>query len=234
MLRDKRRLNLAGAFRFPARFTFQWPVSCPKRVFAHKGSGAEAEGAGKEVRRATIVFDAIHDLITPPDKPRRSIRFRVGEERPRDRLRRVATEVRTSPEPRSPSADNWGCVRPSGEHRNPQSRKIKQLRAPTCPAPFRGRYMDDPGGAGQGEVAASSVWCPRSEREAPLRPSRLLNNPLSVRLLKKVQMQGGTRCEARDVLSTYVAAPRERDNAADGPFSAACQTMQLVGDTPPP
>jgi hypothetical protein len=46
--------------------------------------------------------------------------------------------------------------------------------------------------------------------------------PLVPRLLKKVQMQGGARCEARGVLRPYVAAPRERANAADGPFSAAC------------
>ena len=35
-------------------------------------------------------------------------------------------------------------------------------------------------------------------------------------------MQGGARCEARGVLRLYVAASRERANAADGPFSAAC------------
>jgi hypothetical protein len=46
--------------------------------------------------------------------------------------------------------------------------------------------------------------------------------PFSPRLLKKVQMQGGARCEARGVLEPYVAVPRERANAADGPFSAAC------------
>jgi hypothetical protein len=51
---------------------------------------------------------------------------------------------------------------------------------------------------------------------------RLLKNSLSPRLLKKVQMQGGERSEVRGVLATYVAAPRERANAADGPFSAAC------------
>ena len=45
----------------------------------------------------------------------------------------------------------------------------------------------------------------------------------SRRLLKKVQMQGGARCGARGVLGTYAAAPHERSNAADGPFSAACQ-----------
>ena len=50
----------------------------------------------------------------------------------------------------------------------------------------------------------------------------MLKNPFSPRLLKKVQMQGGARCEVRGVLSPYVAAPRERANAADGPFSAAC------------
>jgi hypothetical protein len=50
----------------------------------------------------------------------------------------------------------------------------------------------------------------------------MLKNPFSPRLLKKVQMQGGARGEVRGVLSPYVAAPRERANAADGPFSAAC------------
>jgi hypothetical protein len=63
----------------------------------------------------------------------------------------------------------------------------------------------------------------------------MLKHPFSPRLLKKVQMsfdrlrtlseaegQGEARCEARGVLPTYVAAPRERDNAAGGPFSAAC------------
>jgi hypothetical protein len=50
----------------------------------------------------------------------------------------------------------------------------------------------------------------------------MLKNPLSPRLLKKAQMQGGVQCEVRGVLSSYVAAPRERANAADGPFSAAC------------
>ena len=50
----------------------------------------------------------------------------------------------------------------------------------------------------------------------------MLMNSFSLRLLKKVQLQGGARCEVRDVLSAYVAAPRERYNAADGAFSAAC------------
>jgi hypothetical protein len=57
----------------------------------------------------------------------------------------------------------------------------------------------------------------------------MLENLSLVRLLKKVQMQGGVThpygwvpAEVRDVLRTYVAAPRERANAADGPFSAAC------------
>ena len=40
----------------------------------------------------------------------------------------------------------------------------------------------------------------------------MLKNPFSPRLLKKVQMQGGVRCEVRAVLSPYVAAPRERAN----------------------
>jgi hypothetical protein len=49
----------------------------------------------------------------------------------------------------------------------------------------------------------------------------MLKNPLFRRLLKKAQVQGGARCEVRGVLGPYVAAPRERANAADGPFSAA-------------
>ena len=52
--------------------------------------------------------------------------------------------------------------------------------------------------------------------------NRMLKNSFSLRLLKKIQLQGGARCEVRGVLSAYAAAPRERDNAADGPFSAAC------------
>jgi hypothetical protein len=52
--------------------------------------------------------------------------------------------------------------------------------------------------------------------------SRILKNSLFRRLLKKAQVQGDGRCEARGVLGPYVAAPRERANAADGPFSAAC------------
>jgi len=51
---------------------------------------------------------------------------------------------------------------------------------------------------------------------------RMLENPSSPRLLKKVQMLGGERCVVRGVLGPYAAAPRERANAADGPFSAAC------------
>jgi len=50
----------------------------------------------------------------------------------------------------------------------------------------------------------------------------MLKNRPSRGLLKKVQMQGGARSEVRGVLGPYVAAPRERANAADGPFSAVC------------
>ena len=59
--------------------------------------------------------------------------------------------------------------------------------------------------------------------------SGLLKGPFVRRLLKKAQMQGGVTHlrwvpgEVRGVLGSYVAAPRERANAADGPFSAACQ-----------
>ena len=41
-------------------------------------------------------------------------------------------------------------------------------------------------------------------------------------------MQGGARCEVRGVLGPYVAAPRERANAADGPFSAACKAPPTI------
>jgi hypothetical protein len=50
----------------------------------------------------------------------------------------------------------------------------------------------------------------------------MLKASLFTRLLKKGQMQGGARRAVRGVLGPYVAAPRERANAADGPFSAAC------------
>ena len=52
--------------------------------------------------------------------------------------------------------------------------------------------------------------------------SRVLKNPLFARRLKKAQVQGAARSEVRDVLSTYVAALRERRYTADGPFPAAC------------
>ena len=78
-----------------------------------------------------------------------------------------------------------------------------------------------------------------SGESASVRTSRMLKNSLSFRLLKKVQMSrdfAGRRAgypsarmsthrngyPVRGVLSSYVAAPRERNNAADGPFSAAC------------
>jgi hypothetical protein len=51
--------------------------------------------------------------------------------------------------------------------------------------------------------------------------SRILIDSLALRLLKKVQIQGGARWVARGVLTAYVAAPPERANAVDGPFSAA-------------
>jgi hypothetical protein len=64
----------------------------------------------------------------------------------------------------------------------------------------------------------------------------MLKNSLLPRLLKKVRMsfdsaqdrepverQGGARGGARGALSAYVAAPRDRANAADGPVSADCE-----------
>ena len=63
----------------------------------------------------------------------------------------------------------------------------------------------------------------------------MLKNAFSRRLLKKVQMQGGARCAGYPrewvggVLGCYVAAPRERANAADGPFSATCEGPAASG-----
>ena len=64
--------------------------------------------------------------------------------------------------------------------------------------------------------------------------SWMLKNSFRPRLLKKVQMQGGTRCEVRGVLGPYAAAPRERANAADGPFSAACEGNAVHAPLPHP
>ncbi len=58
--------------------------------------------------------------------------------------------------------------------------------------------------------------------EAGRHRCRSAHKVCSPRLLKTVRIQGGARCEVRGVLSPYVAAPRERANAVDGPFSAAC------------
>ena len=71
---------------------------------------------------------------------------------------------------------------------------------------------------------AAFFWSPARNRIKAdgKRPNRMLKNPFSPRLLKKVQMQGGARCEVRGVLSRYAAASRECANAADGSFSAAC------------
>jgi hypothetical protein len=55
----------------------------------------------------------------------------------------------------------------------------------------------------------------------------MLTNSFLPSLLKKVQMQGGTPgthplgwVQGRGVLGPYAAAPRQRSNAADAPFSA--------------
>ena len=56
--------------------------------------------------------------------------------------------------------------------------------------------------------------------------SRMLKRSILPRLLKKVQIQGGKRCEARGVLIAYAAGPRERANAVDGPFSVACKATR--------
>jgi hypothetical protein len=58
--------------------------------------------------------------------------------------------------------------------------------------------------------------------------NRTPKKPFLPRLLKKVQMQGGAGCEVRGVLGPYAAAPRERANTADGPFSAACYSPRII------
>jgi len=57
----------------------------------------------------------------------------------------------------------------------------------------------------------------------------MLKSSFMLRLLKKVHMQGGAPgthllgwVQARGVLNRYVAARRERDNAAGGAFSVTC------------
>ncbi len=49
----------------------------------------------------------------------------------------------------------------------------------------------------------------------------MVQNAFLARLRKRVQMQGGERCEVQGVRRVYVTAPRARANAADGPVSAA-------------
>ena len=71
-------------------------------------------------------------------------------------------------------------------------------------------------------LAVAGLLPPSIYLTGPEKLSRLPKNLPFRRLLKKVQMQGGACCEARGVLRPYVAAPRERANAAGGPFSAAC------------
>jgi len=78
-------------------------------------------------------------------------------------------------------------------------------------------------------VILSDETRPRCPEDIPRSALRLPKNSSSPRLLKRAQMQGGApgtrpsgRVQVRGVLCTYVAVPRERVNAADGPFSAAC------------
>ncbi len=73
-----------------------------------------------------------------------------------------------------------------------------------------------------GDMVIPECRVPFFEQRHPMLLHGLLKNPFLCRPLKKVQMPGGARCEVRGVLRPYVAAPRERANAADGPFSAAC------------
>jgi len=73
-----------------------------------------------------------------------------------------------------------------------------------------------------GHMVTPEHRVPFFEERHPMLLHRLLKNPFLCGPLKKVQMPGGARCEVRGVLRPYVAAPRERANAADGPFSAAC------------
>ena len=72
--------------------------------------------------------------------------------------------------------------------------------------------------AGQGAGKESRRERRRSPSEGFPGNQQVAEELVLLRLLKKVQMQGGARCEMRGVLGTYVAASRERDNAADGLF----------------
>ena len=87
-------------------------------------------------------------------------------------------------------------------------------------------------GAAFGALFALMSWLVRRRsgwRNARSPGSRMLKNSFLPRLLKKAQMQGGLRCEVRGVLGPYAAAPRERTNAADGPFSAADLKQNGIG-----
>jgi hypothetical protein len=69
----------------------------------------------------------------------------------------------------------------------------------------------------------NAIGLPRAQQHgADALEVRLEHVPcVPLRLLKKVQMQGGKRRAVRGVLYPYAAASRERANAADGSFSAA-------------
>ncbi len=58
------------------------------RELAHKLTELERRIGGHDESIRTL-FDAIRHLMTPPDKPRRSIGFRVEEARPAYRTRRL-------------------------------------------------------------------------------------------------------------------------------------------------
>ena len=89
----------------------------------------------------------------------------------------------------------------------------------------RGRFGERPVRCGRPFAAVATGG--KEHLESPDGFIRLLKDSLFPKLLKKVQIQGGARCEVRGVLSAYVAAPRERAGThrrwvtVDGPFSAA-------------
>ena len=105
--------------------------------------------------------------------------------------------------------------RPGSSGHGPAGERLSGTGPHACRQ--RGRVIQEEWGAGGGRAGP-----PRTPLRNVNELSRLLKNSLLPRLLIKVQMQGGARGEVRGVLGPYVAAPRERANAADGPFSAAC------------
>ena len=81
-------------------------------------------------------------------------------------------------------------------------------------------------------LAAFHFWLVRKAGGVIL-PGRILENPLAPRLLKEVQMQGGSRCEVRGVLTgtsqRRARAPTPQMGLFQQPASACCATAPTWG-----